>query len=93
MSIVARAYLPPAGAIVYDFLLVFQVSKVSTDHWPKFVVISATTLFGVGRRERAASKQQKSGESSRDSCHRFAPGGRQSFIFVVIADFISLPVN
>src|SRR6185369_4958809 len=71
MSIISRAHFPPAGAIIDDFLLVLQISEVSTDDRPKFVIISARTLVGVGGRERAASKQQKSGNSSLDGRHRF----------------------
>src|SRR5215213_988909 len=81
MSIITRAYFSPAGAIVNDLLLILQVAKVSTDHWTKIVVRYLRTLAGVDRRERAESKQHKSGESSLDSCHRFAPGGRQILYF------------
>jgi hypothetical protein len=33
-------------------------------------------LAGVNRGKCAESYQQKSGKSSIDGCHRFAPGGR-----------------
>src|SRR6185503_4274256 len=72
---------PPADAIVNYLLLILQVAKVGTDHWAKLVVGHLRTMAGVDGRKGAESKQHKSGESSLDSCHRFAPGGRQILYF------------
>src|SRR4051812_38483664 len=83
MSIISGAYFPSAGPIVNDFLLVFQVAEIRTNYRTKLVVGHLSGRSSVDRRERAENKQQKSGESSLDSCHRFAPGGRQSYIFIV----------
>src|ERR1044072_44268 len=81
MSIITDAYFPAAGAIVHHFLLIFEVAEGSTDHWTKLVIIGARSLNGVNGRERAASKQYKSDDSSLDTCHRFAPGAREILYF------------
>src|SRR5678809_1216888 len=85
MPIISSAYFPAAGAVVNNFLLVFQIAEVRTNHRTKLVIGDLSARSGVDRRERAENKQQKSGKSSLDSRHRFAPGGRQSSIFVAAA--------
>src|SRR5215217_9212137 len=77
MPVINCAYFPPAGAVVNDFLLVFQIAEVRTNHRTKLIIGDLSARSGVDRRERAENKQQKSGKSSLDSRHHFAPGGRQ----------------
>src|SRR5678815_1733051 len=85
MPVISSAHFTPAGAIVNDFLLVFQVAEIRTNDRTKFIIGNLIARSSVDRRERAENKQQKSGKSSLDSRHRFAPGGRQSSIFVAAA--------
>src|ERR1044072_9936129 len=85
MPVISSAYFPPAGAVVNDFLLVFQVAEIRSNDRAKFVIGNLSARSSVDRRERAKNKQHKSGKSSLDSRHRFAPGGRQSSIFVAAA--------
>src|SRR6185369_8565078 len=85
MPVVSGAYFPAAGAVVNDFLLVFQIAEVCTNHRTKLIIGDLSARSGVDRRERAENKQQKSGKSSLDTRHRFAPGGRQYSNFLAAA--------
>src|SRR6185369_4995832 len=85
MPVISSAYFPAAGAVVNHFLLVFQIAEVRTNHRTKLIIGDLGVRSGVDRRERAENKQQKSGKSSLDSRHRFAPRGRQYSICLAAA--------